>query len=330
MSRGFLLGILAVLGLTVPAVRADASGAMTPTDAARSSQTEAPVAPSVESTAASPTPVIAVPDSVALEPMPKGEPGSGSDAAGEAAPGEGVATKDDVITGDDTLADDPLLDEEFESENSVVRDPLESMNRGVFAFNNVLDDYGWTPLMRAYQFLLPDPMRHGIHRMFLNIGTPVLLVNQMLQLRPVDGATTLGRFVLNSTVGVMGFFDPAAHGAGWERCSGDFGQTMAVWGVHSGPYLMIPIFGPSTARDAVGGAFDFALDPMLYIVGPVQWFLLLGTTEGLAVREANADALDALEASSVDFYAALRSAYLQARAAEVASASAKNDAYVLR
>jgi phospholipid-binding lipoprotein MlaA len=230
---------------------------------------------------------------------------------------------------DDLLADDPLLDDDLDVETGGVRDPLEGMNRRVFVFNCFLDDYGWSPLTAGYKFVVPESARRGIHRAFQNIGTPVLFVNQMLQLRVVDGAKTLGRFVLNTTVGLMGFFDPAADGAGWERRSGDFGQTLATYGVKSGPYLMIPIFGPNTARDAVGGVFDFALDPMLYIVGPLEWFVLLGTSEGLAQREANAEALTALEESSVDYYAALRSAYLQARTAELIEGIAKSDSYVL-
>jgi phospholipid-binding lipoprotein MlaA len=133
----------------------------------------------------------------------------------------------------------------------------------------------------------------------------------------VPAATTLGRFVVNTTFGLAGIFDFAGDVMHVQRVDADFGQTLHRYGVPRGPYLVVPIFGPSTARDAFGTVVDQALDPLTYIIGPLnlQWQLILGGGQGLATREANADAMDALREASVDFYSALRSAYLQSRRA---------------
>jgi phospholipid-binding lipoprotein MlaA len=220
----------------------------------------------------------------------------------------------------DPLEDyDPLFDEEFDLElaASGVGDPLENFNRGVFSFNEKLDSVAWDPMTRGYQFLVPEPVRDGIHRVFLNLETPVILVNQLLQLRFADAAATTGRFLINSTAGAAGFFDAADAGAGLERVGADFGQTLARYGMPSGAFLMVPLFGPSTVRDLSGDVVDRLFDPLTYVVGPIEWWIVLGTSQGLSRREAHSDALEALEASSIDFYSALRSAYHQSRQAEI-------------
>jgi phospholipid-binding lipoprotein MlaA len=224
-----------------------------------------------------------------------------------------------AATGDLLEDYDPLFDEEFDLEltESGVGDPLENFNRGIFSFNEKLDSVAWDPMTRGYQFLVPEPVRDGIHRMFLNLETPVILVNQLLQLRFADAATTTGRFLINSTAGAAGFFDAAGAGAGLERVGADFGQTLARYGMPSGAFLMVPLFGPSTVRDLSGDVVDRLFDPLTYVVGPIEWWIVLGTSQGLSRREAHSDALEALEASSIDFYSALRSAYHQSRQAEI-------------
>jgi phospholipid-binding lipoprotein MlaA len=220
----------------------------------------------------------------------------------------------------DPLEDyDPLFDEEFDLELSAsgVGDPLEDFNRRIFSFNESLDAMAWDPMTRGYQFLVPEPLRRGIHRVFLNLESPVILVNQLFQLRFADAATTTGRFLLNSTAGAAGFFDAAGAGAGLERIEADFGQTLARYGTPSGAFLMVPLFGPSTVRDLSGDLVDRLFDPLTYLIGPIEWWIVLGTSQGLAQREAHSDALSALESSSIDFYSALRSAYHQSREAEV-------------
>jgi phospholipid-binding lipoprotein MlaA len=220
----------------------------------------------------------------------------------------------------DPLEDyDPLFDEAFDLDLSAsgVGDPLENFNRRVFSFNETLDALAWDPMTRGYRFLVPEPVRRGIHRAFLNLESPVLLANQLLQLRFGDAAITTGRFVLNSTAGAAGLFDAAGAGAGWERVEADFGQTLARYGTPSGAFLMIPLFGPSTVRDVCGDLVDRLIDPLTYLVGPIEWWILLGTGQGLSERESHSESLDALEASSIDFYSALRSAYHQSREAKI-------------
>jgi len=213
---------------------------------------------------------------------------------------------------------DPLFDEELDEEDSELdSDPFEWANRGVFGFNDGLDRWVLDPITRGYQWVVPPPARRGVNRFFANLNSPVVFANQLLQLRPVPAATTIGRFAVNTTFGIAGFFDFADDVMGLGRVEADFGQTLHRYGIPRGPYLVVPLFGPSTARDAVGTVIDQALDPLTYIIGPLnlQWQLILGGGQGLAVREANADAMDALREASVDFYAALRSAYLQSRRA---------------
>ena len=217
---------------------------------------------------------------------------------------------------------DPFFDDDLDLDFEVeeVDDPLEDMNRKIFAFNEVLDEWLFEPVTRGYRFIVPEPGRRAVHNFFLNLESPVLLLNQLLQLRPEAAATTVGRFALNTTAGGLGLMDAAGQGAGWYRIDADFGQTLAYWGTPSGPYVVVPVLGPSTVRDFTGDVVDRLLDPLTYVVGPLQWWIPLGVSQGLATREANVEALEALESSSVDFYSALRSAYLQSREADVREA----------
>jgi phospholipid-binding lipoprotein MlaA len=213
---------------------------------------------------------------------------------------------------------DPLFEDDEEAPSSGLdADPFEPVNRGVFAFNDGLDTWIFDPVTRAYQWAVPEPARRGVNRFFLNLNEPVVFANQLLQLRPTPAARTLLRFAANSSLGAVGFFDFAGEVMGVPHLEADFGQTLHRYGIPRGPYLVVPVIGPSTARDALGSAVDVAIDPLTYLIGPlnVQWQLIIGGSQGLALREANVDSLDALRESSVDFYAALRSAYLQSRRA---------------
>jgi phospholipid-binding lipoprotein MlaA len=214
---------------------------------------------------------------------------------------------------------DPLFDEEFELPSEYeVYDPWEPANRWIFRFNQGLDTVFWSPLTTAYQFVIPEPARRALARSAANLNAPSIFANQLFQLRFEDASKTLGRFVLNSTVGMAGLFDAAADGAGWEPTHADFGQTLALLGVGSGPYLVVPIFGPSTVRDGVGNLVDLGLQPLTYVFGIISFEqVFIGGGQGLIRRDRVDRELEALEASSIDFYAALRSAYLQNRQAEV-------------
>ena len=218
---------------------------------------------------------------------------------------------------------DPLYDESADDAGAEpVSDPLEPMNRAIFGFNEKVDHYVLDPITRGYRFLVPAPARRGVERFFVNLKQPVVFTNLILQGRGRDAVLTFGRFAANTTLGVAGVFDFANDVIGWPRTSADFGQTLAVYGIPSGPYLVVPIFGPSNARDTVGNVADQAMNPLTYFFAPLQlqWSLIFGGSQGIAYREANADALDALRDASVDFYAALRSAYTQSREGAVQEA----------
>ncbi len=198
-------------------------------------------------------------------------------------------------------------------------DPFERANRKLFAFNELLDRFAFEPMLRGYRFLLPEEVRRSLSRAFVNLNAPVIVVNDVLQGRFLDAAEAVGCFALNSSVGWAGLFD-AAREVGWEMRPADFGQTLAKAGVASGPYLVLPIFGPSTVRDGVGDVVDQLFHPLSYVLGPgptLYFNGLVGGGVGLSKLDESADQLRALRESSVDFYAALRSAYLQHRTAQL-------------
>jgi phospholipid-binding lipoprotein MlaA len=223
------------------------------------------------------------------------------------------ARGDEIVLdgGEDEYSDDYPA----ELGNSVP-DPIEPVNREFFTFNDQVDQLLLLPVTKAYQFAVPEPVRICIRRTFRNLRSPVYFVNDLLQLRFRDAAETLAVFALNSTAGVGGLFDAAAE-AGWEAHSTDFGQTLGLYGVHSGPYLVIPLLGPSTLRDSVGDLVDRAFDPFTYFFG-MGGLIFLGTSSGFVTREANSEAIQALRSSSVDYYAAMRSAFTQNRESHIA------------
>jgi phospholipid-binding lipoprotein MlaA len=198
-------------------------------------------------------------------------------------------------------------------------DPLERSNRALLWFDQQLDRWLIDPLVRTYQFIVPPPGRRAVRRFCLNLNSVSILVNDLLQREWADACVTTERFAINSTVGIGGLFDPAA-AIGMERHHSDFGQTLALVGVGSGPYLMMPFFGPSTVRDASGTVVDFFMQPMLYILPFAQLFIYegsLGLSSGLAARDVYSEGIAALRSSSVDYYSALRNAYYQTRVAEI-------------
>ncbi len=215
---------------------------------------------------------------------------------------------------------DPLLDVEFGEDSEfgepkVIWDPLEKSNRATFKFNRGVHRWVLSPITTGYQFVVPEPARKTVRRMLVNLNSPAVLVNDLLQLRFKDAGKTFGRFLLNSTIGMGGMFDVGIE-AGWEYHNADFGQTLARMGVVSGPYLVIPVLGPNTLRDGFGDIVDLMFQPLTYIIGPTT-NLFLGGGRGFVELEAKSAAMEALEESSVDYYAALRSAYIQNRNAEI-------------
>lgn len=193
-------------------------------------------------------------------------------------------------------------------------DPFEPLNRRILSFNRGVDYVLLDPLTRAYAFVMPDLARQSVRNMFANLNTPVVLVNDMLQLRGKDALVTTARFVINSTMGMAGLFDPATT-FGLEANDANFSQTLSVAGVPTGPYLVVPLFGPTTVRDGFGGIVDLAMSPQAYVL-PLLPVVIVAGSGGFAERERHQEGLDALRESSIDFYASLRSAYLSSNAAE--------------
>lgn len=199
------------------------------------------------------------------------------------------------------------------------KDPLEGVNRGIYKFNDVADRYALKPVAKAYKAVTPDPVRNGISNFFSNLGTLTTIVNDLLQLKFAQAFTDAGRFVINSTFGIAGFIDVASKD-NIPRHNEDFGQTLGYWGVGNGPYLVLPILGPSTVRDASGLVFDTATsDPITYLhnTGQIRTHTQVRLVQLLDRRTQLLDAKDMVDDASIDPYAFMRDAYLQRRASLV-------------
>ena len=197
-------------------------------------------------------------------------------------------------------------------------DPYEPTNRAVFDFDVKLDHAVATPVAKFYRSAVPAPARDGIHNALTNLGSPVVLVNDVLQGDGTEAGSTLGRFVINSTVGLGGLVDVAAK-IGIPGHDNDFGITLGKWGTGEGSYLVLPFVGPKPPRDLAGDAADIGFDPLTYIVWNNSSLYMIVRT-GLGVldkRAANIDAVESIERSSIDFYATTRSLYRQNRAAQI-------------
>lgn len=191
------------------------------------------------------------------------------------------------------------------------QDPWESWNRGVYRFNDFADRAVARPVARTYVKVIPLPVRIGVSNFFANLNTPTVMVNDVLQGKIVAAAHDLGRFVLNSTVGLGGILDPAST-AGLQRNDEDFGQTLGKWGVHPGPFVELPILGPSDLRDAPARVVDAYTNPQEYIANSwVRYGLLLPY---LTDKRASLLPLDETLKNAFDPYAFVRDAYLQRRA----------------
>ena len=217
----------------------------------------------------------------------------------------------------DDLEDDPFADYEEELEDD--NDPLEVPNRFIFAFNQTLDVAIIRPAAVLYRDLVPEYLRQRVHLFLRNLSEPVTLANDLLQGDLDRAGTTADRFLLNSTGGVLGFWDVATD-LGHPYHKEDFGQTLGVHGVGEGPYLVLPLLGPSNLRDATGKVVDIFLDPFFYIAeetGKEEWQLYRFALDGLDFRTRNLETLDEIERDALDFYARLRSLYRQKRDAEI-------------
>lgn len=193
-------------------------------------------------------------------------------------------------------------------------DPLEGYNRAAFGFNDAVDRIALKPAAEVYQ-TLPDFVRQGVYNFFSNLGDVGNGFNNVLQGKFRAGFSDFGRFALNTTLGVGGLFDLAS-GTGLDKHYEDFGQTLGYWGVESGPYVVLPFFGPSTLRDAAAKPVDFKTDPWLY-VDPVRTRNVGSALRVVDERAALLDAGNLLEDAALDRYQFVRDAYLQRRRSQV-------------
>ena len=190
------------------------------------------------------------------------------------------------------------------------KDPFEGFNRAMFSFNAGVDKYALKPVALGYRAATPKLFRTGVSNVLSNLDAPVTFTNDVLQAAPKRAGTTLARFGINSTIGVVGIFDVASQ-FGLKGHDEDFGQTLGRWGVGAGPYLVLPLLGPSSVRDGLGGVVDIAFDPLNYAQFEGEdAFRISRTVLGVvSAREAGIEALDSLYATSIDPYTSLRSTY---------------------
>lgn len=196
-----------------------------------------------------------------------------------------------------------------------IYDPLEETNRASFKFNDALDQAIAEPIARGYRAITPEIVRNSVSNFLGNLRSPINLGNQVLQGDIRGAATDLSRFMINTVFGIGGLFDVAKE-IGLEHEQEDFGQTLAVWGVDNGAYMVLPFFGPSTFRDTTGLIADSLADPLrlyLFNIEEEGWYYARTAANAVAKREELLDALENLRRNSFDYYAALRSAYLQKR-----------------
>jgi phospholipid-binding lipoprotein MlaA len=222
-----------------------------------------------------------------------------------------------LIAGCATMPDPS--DKEAVAEFNEINDPGEPAMRAIFEVNLVLDKMLLKPAAEFYKGFMPPALQRGVHNFLNNLRTPIILLNDVLQGKSERAGTTLARFFVNSTIGVLGFSDQAAE-MGMEFHNEDFGQTLAVWGADEGPYVMLPIFGPSNPRDAVGLAVDFLSDPINIWAGNTDRDAVIWARSGTRAvdqRARNFDIIEDLEKSSLDFYATVRSLYRQRRKDEI-------------
>jgi phospholipid-binding lipoprotein MlaA len=199
-----------------------------------------------------------------------------------------------------------------------ISDPLEGSNRRIFKFNNAIDKVLINPVIKGYRAVVPQPARKGVRNFLRNLKAPTTFANQLLQGDIGGAADVVGRFVINSTIGVLGVFDVADR-VGLKYEAEDFGQTLAVWGVGHGPYLVVPVLGPSSLRDYTGYFVDSFADPLRWYLfghGDAEgWYYAKVAADYIDLRESLIDVLEDLERSSIDYYAAVRSTYYQRREA---------------
>lgn len=210
------------------------------------------------------------------------------------------------------------------AENAPENDPFEPVNRAVFRFNNVLDDAVLKPVSKFYTFVAPDPVERGVRNFFANVGEIRNATNNLFQAKWRDTLTSSGRFAINSTVGVAGLFDVAGY-IGLRAKREDFGQTLGYWGITSGPYLVLPLLGPSSVRDSTGKLTDLWLSPLRYTELTYAQRTGLVVLDGLQTR---ADLLGTENLFTGDSYLIIREAFMSKQAYDSANGGEMSDQFL--
>ncbi len=192
---------------------------------------------------------------------------------------------------------------------------IESYNKGMFKFNDSVDQIALKPVAKAYKAVLPSPLQTGIKNFFSNLGDGWTAINQFLQGKPNEGISDAGRFVINSTFGIFGLFDVASMDK-IPKHTEDFGQTVGKWGVGEGSYLVLPILGPSTLRDTLSLPVDWLADPVSY-VGDIPVRNTMYVVRGVNDRRNLLKATDSIDEMAIDRYQAYKNAWLSHRRYEV-------------
>jgi phospholipid-binding lipoprotein MlaA len=208
--------------------------------------------------------------------------------------------------------DEWTYDLEEEESASRIRDPLERFNRGVFAFNDFFYFRALKPVARGYRFITPEPVRIGVKNFFYNLGFPVRFVNYILQVKFQRAGQDTCRFILNSTAGILGFFNPAQRCPWLNQPPEDMGQTLGKWSIGNGFYIVWPLLGPSTLRDSAGLIGDYFLQPVSYVR---PFYVSMGARSYEAVNDTSLSIgeYESIKESALDPYTALKDAYMQYR-----------------
>lgn len=212
----------------------------------------------------------------------------------------------------------PAASDEALPSDAATDDPFEGVNRVVFAVNDAVDQMVLRPVAIIYRGFIPQPLRKGLGNFLANASSPITFANDVLQGNAKRAETTAVRFFLNSVAGFGGLHDVAAE-AGWQRHTEDFGQTMAVYGVPAGPYIVAPLIGPSTPRHLVGRAVDILANPWTWILWDLSTVESLSPTmaETLSGRDDALETLDATREGSPDYYVTIKTLYQQNRKSEI-------------
>lgn len=196
-------------------------------------------------------------------------------------------------------------------------DPIEGFNRGVYAFNEGLDTYALEPASRGWVNITTPDVRDSVDNFFDNLETPGYILNNILQGKPLDAGKETVRFTINSTIGILGLFDPAEAWLGIEGRAEDFGQTLGVWGADPGPYLVVPLFGPSGARDVTQYPIAYYTNVITYVALDTVTFGTLTAVNVVNTRARLGDTTRFRDDAAIDPYIFMRSAYRQYREDQV-------------